>query len=352
MNNEKKMQIGDRQVGYDQPTYIVAELSANHKQQYDNAIRLIEAAKRAGADAVKLQTYTPDTITFDSRKEYFQIEGGTIWDGKNLHDLYSEAYTPWEWHPRLKRVANELGIDLFSTPFDDSAVDFLEQMEVPAFKISSFEIVDIGLIKRVARTHKPVILSTGMATLAEIDEAVREIRSAGNDDIALLKCTSAYPALPDEMNLRTIPHLQTSFDCVVGLSDHTLGISVPVGAVTLGARIIEKHLVLSEDFETPDSDFSLTPDEFREMVESVRTIEKSLGRVEYGPSSRESKSIRHRRSLFAVEDIKYNERFTRENVRSIRPADGLHPRYLDNVLGRHAQRDISKGTPLSWDLIV
>lgn len=345
------IRIADRTIGSGYQTYIVAEVSANHNQEFDRAARTIEAAKAAGADAVKLQTYTPDTLTMRCDNEYFRIRG-TLWDRRTLYDLYSEAYTPWEWHPKLLAIARDLGLHLFSTPFDVTAVDFLEGLEVPAYKVASFEIVDIPLLKRIGKTRKPVILSTGMATLSEIDEAVRSLRDAGTTQLALLKCTSAYPSPPDDMNLRTIPHLRETFATPVGLSDHTLGIAVPVAAVAMGACIIEKHFTLSRADGGPDSAFSLEPDEFRAMVEAVRTVERALGEVHYGPTEHEKESLTFRRSLFVVKDVKAGAPFTSENVRSIRPAYGLHPRYADLVFGARATRDVSAGTPLSWDLVM
>ena len=344
------IEINGRRIGPGYPIYIIAEMSANHNQDFDQAIKIIEAAKEAGADAIKLQTYTPDTLTIDCDGEYFQIKG-TLWDGRTLYDLYGEAYMPWEWQPKLKEIGDGLGLDLFSTPYDDTAVDFLEDMDVPAYKIASFETVDLPLLRRIAQTGRPIIMSTGMATLAEIDEAVRTIREAGGSQLALLKCTSAYPASPEEMNLRTIPHLAEAFNVPVGLSDHTLDIAVPVAAVALGACIIEKHFTLSRATPGPDSAFSLEPHEFKAMVEAVRTAEKALGGVRYEVTEREAASRVFRRSLFVVQDVKAGEVFTTENVRSIRPGYGLHTRYLDEVLGRRAARDIGHGTPLSWDMI-
>ena len=349
---EQKIRIGNREVGSGTPVFVVAELSANHNQNFDQAVRIIHAAKDAGVDAVKLQTYTADTITLRSDKEYFRIAGGTLWDGRNLHDLYQEAFTPWEWQPKLKKVADDLGMHLFSSAFDDSAVDFLEQMNVPAHKVASFELVDIGLIQKMARTGKPLIMSTGMANAEEIAEAVGAARAAGASQIALLKCTSAYPAPPEEANLLTIPDLARRFECPAGLSDHTMGIAVPVAAVALGACIIEKHLCLRRSDGGPDSGFSLEPEEFKAMVDAVRTAEKALGAPQFGPGKRESNSLKFRRSLFVVEDVRQGELFTRQNVRSIRPSDGLHPRHLNKVLGRRAATDIERGTPLSWKLVV
>jgi pseudaminic acid synthase len=294
------MEINGRSVAPGAAVYIIAEMSANHGQSFEQAVKILEAAQQAGADAVKLQTYTPDTLTIDCDNEYFRING-TIWEGKNLYDLYGEAYTPWDWQPKLKEIADGLGLDLFSSPFDPTAVDFLLQMGVPAYKVASFEIVDLPLLRKIAKTGKPIIMSTGMGTLAEIEEAVRTIRVSGGTQLALLKCTSAYPALPDEMNLRTIPHLAQAFDLPVGLSDHTLGIAVPVAAVTLGACIVEKHFTLSRAAGGPDSAFSLEPHEFKMMVEAIRITEKALGTVHYGVSEAEAKSRVFRRSLFVYE---------------------------------------------------
>ena len=344
------VKIKNRRIGPGYPCYVVAEMSANHNQSFDDAVKIIEAAKDAGADAIKLQTYTPDTLTIDSDGEYFQISGG-IWEGRNLYELYGEAYTPWEWQPKLKKIADKLGMDLFSTPFDFTAVDFLENMDVPAHKIASFEIVDLPLIRRIAETAKPIILSTGMATLAEIDEAVSVIRGAGNDQLALLKCTSAYPARPEDMNLDTIAHLGRAFNVPAGLSDHTLGIAVPVTAVALGACIIEKHFTLDRSRSGPDSGFSLEPHEFKAMAAAVRTAEKAVGRVHYGVSQHDSGNRNFRRSLFVVQDMKAGEPFTTDNLRSIRPGHGLHPRYLEETLDQYAAVDIKRGTPLKWDLI-
>lgn len=344
------MQISHRIIAPGQPVYIIAELSANHHQDYQQAVALVHAAKKAGADAIKLQTYTPDTITIDSDKPYFQIEG-TIWAGRNLHDLYGEAYTPWDWQPRLKALANDLDMDLFSSPFDLTAVEFLQAMDVPAFKIASFELNDIPLIRAVARTGKPTIMSTGMATLSEIDEAVRAFRDEGGAELALLRCTSAYPADPAEAKLTIIPHLAQTFGVPTGLSDHTLGLEIPIAATAVGARIIEKHFTLSRAIQGPDSKFSLEPDEFKAMVSAVRTTERAMGQIDYGPVPSEQKSLIFRRSLFVVADIKAGEVFTPDNVRSIRPGHGLHTRHLGDVLGRRAARDVERGTPLTWDLL-
>ncbi|HET9308934.1 MAG TPA: pseudaminic acid synthase [Candidatus Sulfotelmatobacter sp.] len=346
-----QIKIGQRSVGEGHAVYVIAEVSANHHQNFDEAVKIIHAAKATGCDAVKLQTYTADTITIPCDREPFRVGGGTLWDGRLLHELYAEAHTPWEWQPKLKQVANDLGLDLFSTPFDDTAVDFLEEMKVPAHKVASFEIVDIPLIQKVARTGKPMIMSTGMATLEEIEEAVQTAREGGATQIALLKCSSAYPASPEEMNLRAIPELARRFSVPAGLSDHTMGIAVPVAAVALGACIIEKHITLSRSEPGPDSAFSLEPHEFKAMVEAVRVAEKALGQPQFGPSEREASSLKFRRSLFVVEDLRQGEAFTKKNVRSIRPADGLHPRHMDEVVGRRATCDIERGTPLRWTMV-
>lgn len=344
------LRIGRREVGSGRPAYLVAELSANHNQNFEEAVQLVRAAKASGADAVKVQTYTADTLTISSDAEPFRIVG-TIWNGRTLHDLYREAFTPWEWQPKLKAIAEELGIELFSTPFDASAVNFLEGMGVPAYKVASFEIVDLPLLRKIASTGKPVIMSTGMASLDEITEAVNTLREAGGQGLVLLKCTSAYPAPPESMNLRTIPDLAARFSVPVGLSDHTLGTSVPIAAVAVGACMIEKHLTLRRAVPGPDSAFSLEPNEFRAMVDAVRTIERALGEARYGPTAEEAASRVFRRSLFVVENVAEGEIFTEKNVRSIRPGHGLHTRHLSEVLGRRARRAITRGTPLNWDLV-
>lgn len=351
MREQPVMYIDGRPVGPGCDVYIVAEISANHRHDFNEAVRLIEAAAEAGVDAVKLQTYTADTLTIDSRSEWFRIGKGTAWEGRTLYDLYQEACTPWEWQPGLKERTKELGMHLFSSPFDASAVDFLEKMEVPAYKIASFESVDLPLLKRVAATGKPVILSTGLSTLNEIDEAVQTWRDAGGAALALLKCTSAYPAPLDEMNLRTIPHMAERFEVPIGLSDHTLGNVSAIAAVALGACIIEKHLTLSRAAGGPDAAFSLEPPELGALVQYVREAQRALGRVHYGVSAHERASRIFRRSLFVVEAVKAGDLFTEANVRSIRPGFGLHTRHLEDVLGRRAAVDIERGTPLSWDLI-
>lgn len=341
--------IAGREIGPGRPCYVIAEMSANHHQDFETALAILHASKEAGVDAVKLQTYTPETITLDAEQTHFQIGPGTIWSGRSLRDLYAEAFMPWEWQPKLFAAAKELGLTCFSSPFDHGAVDFLESLDAPAYKIASFELVDLPLIRRAAQTGKPLIMSTGMASEAEIAEAVAAARGAGAREVALLKCTSAYPASPDEANLRTIPDLQTKFNVPVGLSDHTLGLAVPIAAVALGACIIEKHLTLARSTPGPDSSFSLEPHEFKQLVDAVRIAEQSLGRVSYEPTAKEAASRAFRRSLFVVEDVRAGEPFTDRNVRSIRPADGLHTRHLDDVLGRRATCDLPRGTPLAWE---
>lgn len=343
-----KISINGRAIGEGEPCYVIAELSANHNQSFDAAVELVHIAKECGADAVKLQTYTPDTMTIDCRREHFEIGKGTIWEGKNLYELYGEAYTPWEWQPKLMEIARSIGLDLFSSPFDASSVDFLEGMEVPAYKVASFELVDHALIRKCAGTGKPMIMSTGMATLAEIDEAVAVARAAGCEELALLKCTSAYPSPASEMNLRTIPHLGEAFGVVSGLSDHTLGIAVPVAAIGVGASIVEKHFTKSRAVEGPDSKFSLEPDELKEMVDSIRIAEEALGGVDYSLTGKEEASKVFRRSLFVVEDVAAGEEFSEKNVRCIRPGFGMAPKFLPEVLGRRASVAIERGTPLSW----
>lgn len=343
--------INGRTIGPGNPVYIIAELSANHGGKFEQAAAIVRAAKAAGADAIKLQTYTADTMTLDSDEPAFAVGAGTPWAGRRLHELYREAHTPWEWQPRLQRLAAEIGLDCFSTPFDATAVDFLESLGMPAHKIASFELVDLELVRKVARTGKPTILSTGMSSFEEISDAVRAFREAGGQAIALLKCTSAYPAPAGEMNLRTLPRLAQAFDAPAGLSDHTLGIAVPAAAVALGACIIEKHLTLRRADGGPDSAFSLEPAEFKAMVDSVRTVEQALGAASFGPAASEEASRVFRRSLFVVAPVRQGERLTERNVRCIRPGSGLHPRHLPAVLGSLAARDLSPGTPLGWDLV-
>lgn len=331
--------------------FIIAELSANHGADINIAKETIKAVKEAGADAIKLQTYTADTITINCNNDYFKIKSGTIWDGKILYDLYKEAYTPWEWHRELIDYAADLDLICFSSPFDKTAVDFLENLNVPAYKIASFEITDIPLIEYVASKNKPIIISTGIATLSEIDDAVKACRKVGNDQIILLKCTSAYPAKIEDANLRTMQNLKETFKVEVGLSDHTLGVTAPVVSVALGAKVIEKHFILDKSIGGPDASFSLDKHEFKQLVDSVRDAEKSLGKVDYELTDEKIKSRQFSRSLFVVKDIRAGEVLTTENIRSIRPGNGLKPKYIESVCGKKARNDISMGTPLSWGLI-
>ena len=350
-NKATGFKIGNRSIGGDHPVFIVAELSGNHRQDFDIAVKSIESIKECGLDAVKLQTYTPDTMTIDSDSDPFQIRQGTIWDGRSLYDLYKEAHTPWEWQPKLKKIAEDLGLVCFSTPFDKTSVDFLERIGMEAYKVASFEITDIPLIEYIASKGKPVIMSTGIATHSDIKEAVNACRRMKNDQIALLKCTSSYPASPEEMNLKTIPDMAVEFNVISGLSDHTLSMAVPVASVALEAKIIEKHFILDKKLRGPDATFSLCPDEFKKMVESVREAEKALGRVSYELTGKVKKNRAFSRSLFVVKDVKAKEAFTKENVRSIRPADGLSPKHISEILSKKAKKDIKKGSPLSWDMV-
>ncbi len=345
------LSIEDRLVGADQPCFIIAEMSANHLMDKHRAMEIIDAAVECGADAIKVQTYTPDTITLDCDNEYFQITQGTIWDGTTLYKLYQDAYTPWEWQAELKRHAEERGLIFFSSPFDFTSVDFLENIDVPLYKIASFEITDIPLIEKVAQTGKPLIMSTGIARIEDISRAVDACLKTGNDQVALLKCVSSYPAPYDGMNLRTIPNLADTFNVVSGLSDHSMGYEVAVAAVSLGASIVEKHLTLARDDGGPDAAFSMEPGEFANMVKAIRNVEEALGAVSYQLTDKQIKSREHARSLFVVKPVMAGEIFSENNVRSIRPAFGLPPHHLDSVLGRHATQSIEPGTPLSWDLI-
>jgi N-acetylneuraminate synthase len=342
----RSVKIGRHKIGPGSPVFIVAEMSANHAGDLDRAVALVRAMRAAGADAVKLQTYTADTLTLNSSRECFRVGKGSPWEGWTLHELYREACTPWEWHWLLKAVAEEEGLEFFSSPFDETAVAFLEELGVCAYKIASFELVDIPLIREVAATGKPVIMSTGMASREEIADAVAAARKEGCADPVLLKCTSSYPASGSDMNLRTIPDMASRFETLVGLSDHCMTSDVAVAAVAVGACVIEKHFTLSRHIPSPDRAFSLEPQEFTEMVKAIRATEKAMGEVRYGPSPHEATSHRLRRSLFVVRDVEAGDELTRENVRSIRPADGLPPKCLQDVLGRRAVRDIACGTPL------
>lgn len=349
MNREIK--IGKHVISKNTPCFIVAEMSANHNMDYDRAVAIIRAAKEAGADAVKIQTYTADTITLNCDDDCFQITQGTLWDGITLHKLYESAYTPWEWQGKLRDAALEMGLEFFSSPFDESSVDFLEELGVPAYKVASFEITDIPLIRRIAKKGKPVILATGVARLSDIDLAVRTCREVGNEDVILLKCTSAYPTPYEDVNLRTIPSMGDTFDCLTGLSDHTMGSVVAGAAVALGARMVEKHLTLSRADGGADSAFSMEPAEFKEMVDNIRKIEAALGKITYDLTPGQEREREHSRSLFVARDMKAGEVFTPENLRSVRPANGLHTMYYEEILGKKIARDARMGTPMSWELV-
>lgn len=344
------LKIKERIIDNNQPTYVIAEMSGNHAGSMERAKEIIHAAKESGADCIKIQTYTPDTITMDCDNQYFNIKAGT-WKDENLYQLYKQAFTPWEWQAELKEEADCIGIDFLSTPFDKSSVDFLESIELDFYKIASFELVDIPLIKYVASKGKPVILSTGMGKLGEIEDAVSAIRTEGNSQIALLRCASAYPAVSDQMNLATMQNMKETFDVIVGLSDHSMGSVAAVTAVALGAKIIEKHFCISREVKNPDSSFSMEPEEFRNMVSDIRMAEKAIGKVEYGPTAQELTNLNFRKSIFVAEDIKAGELLTEDNIRIIRPGYGLKPKYFQEVLGCHALRDIERGTPLSFDMI-
>lgn len=349
MNHSFK--IGRRIVGDNAPTFIVAELSGNHNQDYNRALELVHAAKEAGADAIKLQTYTADTITIDCNDPIFQINEGTIWDGRTLYDLYQEAYTPWDWQPRIMEEANKLGMECFSSPFDFTSVDFLEEMNVPAYKIASYEINDIPLIRKVAKLHKPIIFATGIAYPEDIRLALDICKEEGNEDIFLLKCVSSYPTPYEEVHLNIIPTLAKTYGCLTGLSDHTMGTAVAVGSIALGAKMVEKHLTLRRSDGGPDSAFSMEPEEFAKMVQDIRIVEKALGSSEYKLTPTQELEHGGSRSLFVVKDIAAGEILTPDNIRSIRPGDGLHTKHYDEILGKQAAFDLKKGTPLKWELL-
>lgn len=344
------MKIGDFDLDKD-GTLIIAELSANHNGNLQNALDTIKAAKEIGANVIKLQTYTADTLTLDCDKEDFIIKGGTLWDGKTMYELYQNAYTPWEWHEELFRYAREIGIDIFSSPFDKTAVDFLEQFDPSAYKIASFEITDYELIRYTASKGKPIIISTGIATIDEIQDVVDICRAEGNNDIILLECTSAYPAALEDANLMTIPNLAETFGVISGFSDHTLGTTAPVVATTLGAKVIEKHFILDKSIGGADADFSLDKQEFADMIKAVRDTEKLLGKVDYSMTEKKKKSRQFARSLYVAKDIKAGEVITEQNVRSVRPGYGLHPKYLKDVLGKKAIENIKKGIALDWSML-
>jgi N-acetylneuraminate synthase len=347
----KVIKISNHLIGNEHPPFIVAEMSGNHNQSIDRALGIVEAAARAGAHAIKLQTYTANTLTIDVDDDFFHInDPNSLWHGQSLYKLYQQAYTPWEWHEPIFKRCHELGIIAFSTPFDETAIDFLESLNVPAYKIASFENNHLPMIRKAASTGKPLLISTGMATISELDEAVRTAREAGCKDIILLKCTSTYPATPEDSNLLTIPHLRQLFDVEVGLSDHTLGIGVAIASVALGATVIEKHFTLSRADGGVDSAFSMEPDEMKQLVEETHKAWQALGKVSYGSSEKEKASIRFRRSIYVVEDVKEGETFTNKNLRIIRPGEGLPPMYYDEIIGKKASRNVKRGTPMRWDL--
>ena len=347
----KEIRIGKHIISENSPTFIIAEMSANHNMDFDRAVAIMQAAKDAGADAIKIQTYTADTITLDCDDPCFQITQGTLWDGTTLHKLYETAYTPWEWQPKLKKIAEDMGLEFFSSPFDLTAVDFLEEMDVPAYKIASFEINDIPMLKKIAKLGKPIILATGIAHLSDIELAMKTCHEAGNDNVIVLKCTSAYPAPYEDVNLRTIPSMAQTFDCIAGLSDHTMGGAVAGAAVALGAKVIEKHLTLRRADGGADSAFSMEPEEFAEMVKNIRLAEKAMGKVSYELSAAEKESRNTRKSIFVSADIKKGEVLTPENIRVVRPAYGMEPKYYEMVLGKKVKEDLKFGTPLSFDVI-
>lgn len=346
----KTITIGKRTLSADSPVFIVAELSANHNQDYNRAVEIIHAAAQAGADAVKLQTYTPDTLTIDCHEDCFVNKGG-LWDGLTEYELYQKAYTPWEWQPKLMEEAAKLGLECFSSPFDFTSIDFLESLHVPAYKIASYEINDIPLIRKAARLHKPMIFATGIAYPEDIERALSVCAEEGNQDVILLKCVSAYPTPYEDVNLNAIPTLAKTYDCLTGISDHTLGTIVSAGAVPLGIRMVEKHLTLRRSDGGADSAFSMEPEEFAQMVQEIRILEKALGSPEYHLTDKQIEQRQGSRSLFVVKDIAEGEVLTSENIRSIRPGIGLHTMYYEEVLGKHAKHFLKKGTPLAWDLI-
>jgi len=348
----RKIKIGDFILEEDCSPFIVAEMSGNHNQSLDRALQIVASAAKVGVHAIKLQTYTADTMTIDKRDGEFLIsDPESLWYGKTLYELYQEAHTPWEWHEPIFNCCKKLGLICFSTPFDETAVDFLEELRVPCYKIASFENIDVNLLQKVAKTGKPMIVSTGMASLCDLELMVKTIREVGCNDFVLLKCTSSYPALPKDSNLVTIPHLREMFNCQVGLSDHTLGIGAAIASVALGATVIEKHFTLSRSEGGVDAAFSLEPSEMKNLVDETRGAWEALGKVSYAAMGREEKSLMHRRSLYVVQDMKVDDVFTRDNIRSIRPGFGLSPKYLNFVLGKIAKRNISKGTAFTWEMI-
>jgi len=349
----KEIEIAGKKIGENHKPFIIAEMSGNHNQSLDRALKIVEAAAKTGVDALKLQTYTADTMTLNIQEGDFCITDSTsLWKGQSLHKLYQKAYTPWEWHEAIFKRCDELGIICLSTPFDETAVDFLESLNAPCYKIASFESNHLPLLRKVAATGKPIIMSTGMASIADLDEAVRTIREVGNNDIVLLKCTSSYPADPKDSNIFTIPHMKELFGCQVGLSDHTLGIGVSVASVALGATVVEKHFTLCRADGGVDSAFSIEPHELKSLVEETERAWQALGKVSYGPTKNEEKSSQFRRSLYIAQDIKAGEILTGKNLRVVRPGYGLHPRYYEMLLGKKVNCDISKGTAVSWENIV
>ena len=352
MTIENEISIADKKIGPSHPPFIIAEMSGNHNQSLDRALEIVEAAAASGVHGLKLQTYTADTMTIDvNGDEFFISDPNSLWHGRSLSELYQEAHTPWEWHKPIFARARELGLIVFSTPFDEIAVDFLEELDVPCYKIASFENADLPLIKKVAATGKPMIISTGMATIAELDETVRTAMKNGCNDIILLKCTSTYPAIPENTNIRTIPHMRELFNCEAGLSDHTLGIGASVASIAMGATVIEKHFTLSRADGGVDAAFSLEPQEMKSLVEETKRAWQAMGKIKYGPTEAEKKFMGFRRSLYIIRDMKDGDVLTKENLRSIRPGNGLVPRYYDVLLGKKVVRDIKRGTPVNWDLI-
>ena len=348
----KEIKIGEIKISLDKPPFVIAEMSGNHNQSLERAMEIVEAAAKAGVHALKIQTYTADTMTLDIEQgDFFISDDKSLWKGKSLYKLYQQAYTPWEWHKPIFNRCKELGIIGFSTPFDETAVDFLESLAVPCYKIASFENTDLPLIRKVAATGKPMIISTGMATVAELDETVRAARKAGCDDLVLLKCTSTYPASPENTNILTIPHMRDLFQCQAGLSDHTMGIGAAVAGVALGATVIEKHFTLSRADGGVDAAFSLEPEEMRALVVETGRAWQALGKISYGATEKEKESLKFRRSLYVVRDMKAGEGFASENLRAIRPGFGLPPKYYDILLGKRVNRDVKKGTPVSWDIL-
>ncbi len=348
---KKEFQIGSKMVGENHPCFCVAEMSGNHLKDFNRAVEIIHAAKEAGADAIKLQTYTADSLSIDCDNQYFQIHGG-LWDGMTEYQLYQEASTPWDWQPRLQEVAKGLGLECFSSPFDFASVDFMEQCKMPAYKVASYEINDIPLIRKIAALHKPIIFATGVAYEEDIERALQVCAEEGNEEVMLLKCVSAYPTPYEEINLAMIPTLAKKYNCLVGLSDHSMGSVVPVGASALGIKMVEKHLTLRRADGGPDGAFSMEPEEFKEMVDNIRILEKAMGVSEYGLTEKQKEEHKGSRSLFVVKDIKAGEKITPENVRSIRPGYGLHTMYYEEILGKTAACDVAKGTPLTRDIIV